>query len=188
MKLFKLLLLLWCLGCSTPHQPVETAEMAPPPPVSNKTTLPKSKESFDSFLHRLGKLESNNRYDEINQIGMLGRWQFSPKTLAMLGYTGSSTDFLSDPFLQDSLMIVNLKKNYESLKKLIVKWDNKWKENVFITKSGILAGAHLVGVGGILSFLYPEKYSYPIVDGNGVSVAVYLNRFSNYNISFTDTE
>jgi len=38
----------------------------------------------------------------------------------------------------------------------------------------------------VLSFFYPEKYTYNTVDGNGVHISKYISEFSGYTIKESD--
>ena len=50
---------------------------------------------------------------------------------------------------------------------------------VKITKSGLLAAAHLSGAGNVKSFLNGGIDDFK--DGNGTKLTTYLKEFSNYN-------
>ena len=66
----------------------------------------------------MGQKESSNRYHVVNRFGYMGRYQFSIKTLKGLGIKTSKNEFISNPKLQDSAMILLLKHNKNRLKKL----------------------------------------------------------------------
>ena len=53
---------------------------------------------------------------------------------------------------------------------------------VLITESGLLAGAHLVGNGGLHKFLASKGQVVP-TDGNKVAITNYIGKFSGYNIA-----
>ena len=74
------------------------------------------------------------------------------------------------------------KKNNRILSQVIKENDGTWRDGIYITKSGILAGAHLVGPYGVLSYFHPEQYQFPIQDGKGVSVLRFMEKFGNYKI------
>ena len=132
------------------------------------------------FLDELAFRESSGVTDTVSAIGMLGKYQFSPRTLRYIGYEDSIESFLSDEFVQDSMAVELLKRNRRSLRNTIQEFDHTWYNGIYVTKSGILAGAHLVGAGGVWSFFYPETYEHATKDGNGVVVEQYIKQFSNY--------
>lgn len=149
------------------------------------TKLTKKKEpskGVSDFLKLMGKIEGLGSYQTVSKSGYLGLYQFHPRTLKILGVNVDKSAFLNNPKLQDSVMIVWMKDNARSLKGLISRHDGTYYNGVYITKAGILAGAHLVGPGGVLSFFYPDRYKFKTVDGNGVPVQDYMIKFANYNL------
>jgi hypothetical protein len=135
------------------------------------------------FLNRMAKTESGNKQFAVNRFGMLGKYQFSPRTLSLMGIHVSQTEFLKNNKLQDSVMVLYMKENARSLRKVITQFSGKTVNGVKITKSGILASAHLSGWGGVMSFFYPEKYQYAVMDANGTSVSMYMKKFANLNLN-----
>ena len=136
------------------------------------------------FLKHIGKIEGLGHYDIRGGYKgkYLGLYQFHPTTLHTLGIEVSDDEFLGNPQLQDSAMVLYMKDNAKDLRGIIKKYNNTYYNGVFVTKSGILAGAHLVGSVGIMSFFYPERFQYRTVDGNGVHVSQYIKKFANYNL------
>ncbi len=136
------------------------------------------------FLNRIGKMEGLGNYAAVGGFKnkYLGMYQFHPATLRSLGITAPRDEFLNNPALQDSAMILYMKDNAKDLHSVIKKFNNTYVNGVFVTKSGILAGAHLVGSAGVFAFFYPNKFSYRTTDGNGVNVATYMKKFANYNL------
>lgn len=144
----------------------------------------KRRGSMDAFLNAIALRESNDDPYRVNSLGMMGKYQFSNSTLKRLGYDVSRDDFLNNEALQDSAMMTNLRYNFQHLYPIIRTYRNTWYNGTYITTAGILAGAHLVGIGGVKTFFYPNKYSYRTIDGNGVSVGQYIQKFAGYRISF----
>lgn len=136
-----------------------------------------------AFLNAVAMRESRNDPTRVNDIGMMGKYQFSHETIERLGFTVSREEFLADEALQDSIMMANLRYNFQHLYPIIRTYRNTWKDGIYITTAGILAGAHLVGIGGVKTFFHPDQYSFRTVDGNGVSVGDYMQKFANYRIS-----
>jgi hypothetical protein len=151
--------------------------------VENKKEEVVVKGGVKDFMRTMSRIESNHKHDVVNQFGMMGKYQFSPKTIKTLGFDISNEEFLNDPKLQDEVMIAFMKNNRKALRNLIKNYHGKVVNDVLVTEAGILAGAHLVGPGGVLAFFYPEKYPHKTVDGNGTSVVYYMNKFKHYDVS-----
>lgn len=145
---------------------------------------PRYQGSMRKFLDAMARSESNNISDTVNALGMMGKYQFSVSTLKRLGLNIDRETFLQNEALQDSAMMINLKYNFEHLYPIIRTYNRRWVNGVYVTTSGILAGAHLVGIGGVRTFFYPNLYRFRTVDANGTSVANYMMKFANYRISF----
>ena len=72
------------------------------------------------------------------------------------------------------------------MRPLIRIYNGRWYNDIYVTTSGLLAAAHLVGVGGVNAYFYPDSAQYArvaIQDANGVTAADRLKRFANYRIS-----
>ena len=147
-----------------------------------KPTRIKLRGDIKAFLAHMGKIEGLGSYETISKRGYLGLYQFHPKTLRAMGVDVSADEFLQNPRLQDSVMIAWLRDNARTLRGLIRKYNGTEYEGVYVTKAGILAGAHLVGPGGMLAFFYPDKYDFRTVDGNGVHVSEYMKKFAHYDL------
>lgn len=155
---------------------------APKVSVSTARVKPKFKGKLDGFLRQMGQIEGLGSYETVSRAGYLGLYQFHPTTLAHMGINVTKEEFLTNPVLQDSVMVQYMRMNERGLNKLIKRYNGTYYNGVYVTKAGILAGAHLVGVGGVLSFFHPEKYNYKTVDGNGVHVSTYIQKFSGYDL------
>ncbi len=142
------------------------------------------------FMGAMAERESLNTPTVVNRYGYLGKYQFSPKTLWALGrrFRVTEQQFLGTEALQDSAMVQYLLDNRTIIQDLIVRFDGRWYRGLYITESGLLAGAHLVGPHGLRAFLDPTyamvrngtRYRPRIIDGNGVHVGVYIEQFSRY--------
>lgn len=135
------------------------------------------------FVHKIALMESKNNPLAINRLGMLGKYQFSPKTIKAMGFNVSKEEFLADTELQDRVMIKFMKDNQRSLRGIIKRYAGQEVNGILITKSGILASAHLAGVGGVLAFFDSTRYNYSTSDSNGATVAMYMKKFGGYNLS-----
>ena len=133
------------------------------------------------FLNQIGKRESSNRYNIVNQFGYMGKYQFGRKTLDKIGFKHvSNTQFLSSPSIQEAAMLQLLKSNKHTLRRQIKKYVNTHMHGVFITESGLLAAAHLAGAGNVRKFLRNGKNKR---DGLGTPLTEYLTKFSGYNLT-----
>jgi hypothetical protein len=134
------------------------------------------------FLVKMARYESNHNPRAVNRFGMMGKYQFHPSTLRSLGIRVSQYRFLHDEALQDSAMLLYMKANAQELRPIIQRYSGTTHRGVFVTKSGILAAAHLSGTMGVHSFFKPKKYNYRLSDANGTSVQFYMKQFSQFNI------
>ena len=141
---------------------------------------------FDLFVAHLATKESNNRWQVINQIGCMGKWQISPGTLRQMGYghiTPQRFRLNPDIFpeeLQHEILLALLKSNEMALKDYFF-YCGQTIKGVEITKSGILAAAHLGGAGGVKRFLLTMG-GVNRQDVNGTSIKDYLREFSCYGL------
>ena len=132
-----------------------------------------------SFLNAIGHKESSNRYDAVNRLGYLGKYQFGRTTLKSLDIKTTKKEFLSDPELQEEAMDRLLTENYKSLRRYITKYEGTVHNEVYITKSGVLAAAHLGGAGNVRRWF---RRGTDFKDANGTSIVTYMKKFSGYNL------
>ncbi len=145
------------------------------------------------FMSAMAMRESNNTPNVVNRYGYMGKYQFSPKTLWALGrsFKVSKDEFLGNVALQDSAMVEYLRDNRNAIADLVIQYDGKWYNGIFITESGLLAGSHLVGPHGLRAYFDSSytvnrngRYVYPRTsDGNGTTVEEYINQFSGYSLT-----
>lgn len=145
---------------------------------------PHIKGGTEDFMFAIGGMESDHDQYAVNEFGNLGTYQFSPRTLRKMGIIVSRDEFLNNEELQDSVMLVYMKNNYDELLPLIKDKLNTYYNGIYITKSGIIAGAHLVGTEGVLTYFYPEQHHAITRDANGATIELYMRKFGNYKISF----
>jgi hypothetical protein len=72
-----------------------------------------------------------------------------------------------------------LTENYKSLKRYIDKYDGKVVHGIRITKSGILAAAHLGGAGNVSRWF--RRGTKPKM-GTEHAITTYMKKFSNYDL------
>jgi len=151
-------------------------------PMFDAQKLPKSQPTpVEQFMYRVAHFESGNNHKIVNQIGMMGKYQFSHTTVRGLGFNVTRQEFLSNPHLQDSVMVAYMKYNHRELEPYIERYDGKTFKGVKITRAGILAGAHFAGTGGMKSYFHSSDPN-GTIDVNGTSLRKYMSLFSNVNL------
>ena len=143
-----------------------------------KSELPAIK-NHTAFLDAIGHYESGNRYTIVNRFGYMGRYQFGKSTLKSLDINVSRKTFLNSPYLQEEAMDRLLTENYKSLRRYLKKYDGKVIHGVFVTKSGTLAAAHLVGAGAVSKWF---RRGTQAKDGNGTRLTTYMKVFADYDL------
>lgn len=133
-----------------------------------------------SFLNKIGHYESSNDYTKVNRLGYMGRYQFHRKTLKLIGIKATRKEFLSSPTLQEEAMRKLLTENKKSLNYFIHKYEGKKVRGIYITESGVLAAAHLGGVGNVVQWF---RTGDDFKDANGTSITKYMKVFSGYNLN-----
>jgi len=153
--------------------------------------------NYQAFAEAIRQAESSNRYDIKNRFGYLGAYQFGKARLLDLGISindfgkylhpvaykkakkMSEEEFLKNKELQDEVFREHCKQLARVIKKRFSYLLNKKHRNIKLTLSGMIAGAHLVGLGGLIKWINGKE----VKDGNGVSVEVYLKKFQDYDLS-----
>ena len=159
--------------------------------------------TLQDFLDALGKRESGGNYKAFNKYGYAGKYQMGEAALIDAGYykkqgkynndwTGTFTgrdnvysiqDFLNNPKAQENAQISYKKRQWLYLKAVGAdKFLGKFINGYMITQSGLLAGAHLKGAGGVIEYLKSSGRANP-KDAFGTSVESYMKNFSGYDVS-----
>lgn len=144
------------------------------------------------LMNALGKRESSNNYELVNQYGYSGKYQFGADALIDLGYVKRGTtsrglsdpgnwvgkdgissrqDFLKNKEVQEKVMNANLQLNYSRLLKFGVISSRSTVKEV----AGHLAVAHLLGAGGARKVAMGQNRT----DANGTSGKSYYALGSN---------
>jgi Ca2+-binding RTX toxin-like protein len=160
--------------------------------------------TYRDFLDALGQRESGGNYRAVNQFNYLGKYQMGEGALIDTGYytpdgtsrndwqkshfTGkggidSKAEFLASPAAQEAAIRAYMDKQWQYIAS-VQKYDGQILGGVKITISGMLAGAHLVGNGGLKTYLKSGGDDAP-VDGNNVSVASYVTKFAGFATPYT---
>ena len=159
--------------------------------------------TLQDFLDALGKRESGGNYKAFNKYGFAGKYQMGEAALIDAGYykksgrynndwTGTFTgrdnvysieDFLKNPKAQENAQIAFKRRQWLYLKAVGAdKFLNKFINGYSITQSGLLAGAHLKGAGGVIEYLKSNGLKNP-KDAFGTSVESYMKNFGGYDVS-----
>ena len=144
--------------------------------------FPYTGKTFTGFKEALAFKESQGKYTLINSLGYMGKYQFGRAALRAIGIHDSS-EFFSNPRLQEKAFKALLSKNKWELRNEIEKYDGKVVNGVKVTESGILAAAHLGGAGSVKKF-FKSKGKRSIKDNYGTSLENYMKRFGGYDTSF----
>ena len=129
-------------------------------------------------LYKKKSKDINNKWD--------GEWTEKAKQFKVY----NKDDFLSNEEIQEYAVREYTKENWKLVKHFkLHRYIGKTKDGITITHSGILAGTHLVGIGGLKKYLEKDIMS---KDGNGVQITAYLDDLSGYaapsNINFYEIE
>ena len=150
---------------------------------------------YDDFLDALGFRESTDNYTLVNSYGYMGRYQMGGEALQEAGFKDaegnwtelansygiySKEDFLNCPEGQDYAIRVYHKTVCGYIRAYgLEKYIGTTYCGVKVTRSGLLAGCHLVGIGSMKKALASGEPSY---DGYGTPASEYLELFGGYNI------
>jgi hypothetical protein len=162
----------------------DTSYLLPSLNVSDYTNseIPYTGTFFIGYKEAIGFKESQGKYRKINSLGYLGKYQFGIETLKTIGVHNCDA-FLNNPRMQEKAFIALLSKNKWELRKVIERYDGTVLNGIRITESGILAAAHLAGVGSVKKY-FRYKGKRFIKDAYGTSLRSYLRRFGGYDTSF----
>lgn len=143
--------------------------------------IPFISKKFLGFREALAFKESQGRYDVVNTLGYLGKYQFGKSTLERFGIYNTDL-FLKTPELQEEAFIALCSLNKWILRRDIERSVGKKINGTEITESGILAAAHLAGAGNVKKYLRSNGED-TFNDAYGSSVRHYLKEFAGYDTS-----
>jgi hypothetical protein len=158
--------------------------------------------TYQDYLVALRQFESNNRPGIVNPFGYAGWYQMSEAAMIDAGYyrrdgtpntndwnpanfTGknginSIADFLASPDKQTQAITDYNQKQWSYITAMgLDKAIGRTVNGILITESGLLAGAHLVGVGGLQQFINSNGSIVP-VDGNRTPITKYIKEFGGF--------
>lgn len=143
----------------------------------------KKEAEFIRFLNALAFSESRNNPKVYNTFGYIGKWQFGVAARKSTGFAHITYwKFVKNPNIwseqdQEIAMRMLVMKNTQHLRDVILKYEGTVIKGKTITKSGILAAAHLAGAGNVKKYF---TYSYNPKDAYGTSLEKYLLKFSGF--------
>ena len=157
--------------------------------------------SYNDYLRALARTESSNRPNAVNKYGYLGLYQMGEEALIQAGFyqpdgtndndwrgewvhpaIDTKEDFLQRPELQQAAVKLYNRRNWHQIRHYYLdRFVGRTVHGVKITKSGLIAGAHLVGVGGLREFLLEGTI---VTDGNGTPVTQYIQQLAGYDMPF----
>ncbi len=140
--------------------------------------IPFTGKYFIGFKEAVAHKESQGKYNKINTLGYMGKYQFGKETLKSIGIKDSAR-FMNNPRLQEKAFVALLSKNKYDLKDYINYYEGKIVDGVKITESGILAAAHLGGSGSVKRFLNSNGKK-KCKDDYGTSVKTYMRDFGGF--------
>jgi len=138
------------------------------------------------FINDLGHRESGNNWLSVNQIGCFGEYQFSESTLRYLGFKKitlrkfkANPNIFPRPVQRDALKVLinvnlNLLRNYTH-------FIGDTINGTLITKSGMIAAAHLGGAGTLMKYLNSNG-EINKKDVFGTSIHDYIRKFCQYDL------
>lgn len=148
----------------------------------NIVYTPNVDKAFIGFREALAFKESQGKYDKINTLGYIGKYQFGKSTLHRIKIYDTKA-FINDPALQEKAFITLSSLNKWILIRDIKRSVGKTIHGVKITESGILAAAHLAGAGNVKKYLRSNG-DYNFTDAYGSNVQYYMKKFAGYDTSF----
>jgi len=160
------------------------------------------KKISDEFFEVLGQSESRGNYKAVNSIGYIGKYQMGESALVDASYykpkknynnkwdgefPGKDNvyikeDFLNNPQAQENAIRIYMKRQWGYIKNIAEKHVGQTYNGVKMTRSGMLAAAHLVGNGALRSYLQNEGKIVP-QDKNGVTAENYIKKFNDFDVS-----
>lgn len=158
--------------------------------------LIEGKSGYDQFLEWLAQRESSGIYGAVSSSGSyLGRYQMGAGALTDAGFkeNGSWTTLAKKYGITDNASFLSSPQGQEVAIRLF--HAKLWKQlvhygaesvigdsyiGVTITKSGLLAAAHLVGALGIMTAI---RNNTTIADANGTTAKRYMSELMGYDIS-----
>ncbi len=165
----------------TEANPLHFTFPSPEPEDYRNNNIPFTGNYFIGYKEALAFRESQGRYNIVNTLGYMGKYQFGKAALRTVGITRHS-EFLHDAALQERAFMALTAKNKWLLRNEIQAFDGKVVGGILVTESGILAAAHLGGPGSVKRFLRTKGNRHSR-DNYGTSIRTYMRKFGGYDTS-----
>jgi len=145
----------------------------------------------DAFYAALAQRESRGDHTVVNQFGFMGLYQMGPAALQDVGYmdgsgnwTGrdgirSQNDFLNNRTVQEKAIREYHVKLWSYLPPDVQGCIGRTVKGINVTKSGLVAAAHLRGQGGITRLIRSDGQD-DDPDEIGTLCSEYLKQFGGY--------
>lgn len=144
--------------------------------------IPGYGKTFLGFKEAIAFKESQGRYNIVNTLGYIGKYQFGKSTLSTLRISNTEY-FLYSSTLQEKAFLANCSYNKFLLHNEIKQNVGTTIKGIKITESGIIAAAHLAGAVSVKRFLRRKGKNKRIVDAFGTSIEQYLRNFADYDLT-----
>lgn len=152
-----------------------------------------TKGNQEDFCEALAFSESSGNY-KAKKGQYLGKYQLGKAALMEIGYMDkngkftkksgvkNAQEFLNSPDAQEKAMALYSKKQWSYIKEAATKYEGQKINGIQLTRSGMLAAAHLVGPTALKEYLASGGKKIK-KDGNGTSLERYLKEFGGYDVS-----
>lgn len=143
-------------------------------------------QQLEVFLDSIAYYESGNDPTEHNEFGYIGKYQFGFSARKLTGFDYITfKKFINNPNIwaeweQDTAMLRLMKYNKLKLDSIISIYNDSVFNDILISKSGILAAAHLAGSRNVKRY-FKSNGKYNPKDIYGTTLSYYLDKFSGYN-------
>ena len=137
------------------------------------------------YACHLGWYESRMNWKAINKYGYMGTWQHGRAILKDFGLDIRPGDFKKDPTifppeLQYKVLMAQIKMQLVQLQRYDA-YIGHTIGGITITRSGLLAGCHLGGLGAVKIFL-KSNGTVDRRDCNGTRISDYMREFALYDL------
>lgn len=146
----------------------------------------------EEFIAKLFQRESSGRaniskIDKKGEHSYIGGFQFSRTALKDIGMSDITYQKFKEnpnifPYEKQVQALEKFMKNNEYYMRNYLNYIGKIINGIEITKSGLLAAAHLVGQKQVKKFLSTNGEKDP-TDGNGVKCSTYMKEFAGYDVN-----
>lgn len=163
--------------------------------INEQKRIYEEKEEFNSFLNHLAVRESSSNWKIYNRWGYIGLYQIGRAARNDVGYGHIHfKDFINNPYIfpvenQKDAVIKLMNINLERMKPYSTKYyllllsiEGQEINNVKVTLSGIIAGAHLAGPRNVVRYIKSNGQFDPM-DALGTRLSDYVKEFSGYKFN-----